>query len=176
MFTYLVIHSIIYFKKISCFCKETYHWSLRKVGLSLEGFWRGIWKGKDCLWMGRFKKRKKEKEEGARIGVLVGKFWWDRLEEKAQRNWKREQLQPRLPRYASRHSWNHYPYSFFPCICFWIFNIPLIGVDEKGHKLICWDWLFTCLPCFGFWFSYVSLMSSEIHWLHAWIWSCSFFV
>ena len=43
-----------------------------------------------------------------------------------------------------------YPYSISPFVCFWIFNILLIGVDGKGHKLICWDWLLTCLPCFGF--------------------------
>ena len=83
--------------------------------------------------------------------------------EKAQELEKRAIATKAAQRYASRHSWNSYPYSISPYICFWIFNILLIGVDEKGHKLICWDWLLTCLPCFGFWFSYVSLLSSEIH-------------
>ena len=38
LFTCLSIHSIYLTSRISCFCKETYHWSLRKVGLSLGGF------------------------------------------------------------------------------------------------------------------------------------------
>ena len=35
-------------------------------------------------------------------------------------------------------------------------------MDGRGHKLICWDWLLSCLPCFGFWLFYMSLMSSKI--------------
>ena len=31
-----------------------------------------------------------------------------------------------------------------------IVNVLLFGVDEKGHELFCWDWLFTTPPCFDF--------------------------
>ena len=40
-------------------------------------------------------------------------------------------------RYASYYSQNSYLYSISPSGHFRVFNILLIGVDEKGHKLLC---------------------------------------
>ena len=82
-----------------------------------------------------------------------------------------EQLQSRLSRYAFRYYWNFYLCSIFPRVRLRIFNVLLIGVDEKGHNLFCWDSLPACLPCFDFGFIDVF----ESIWLHAWMWSCSFF-
>ena len=59
------------------------------------------------------------------------------------RETEKEQLQPRLSKYVSRSSWNSYPYSISSCVRFWIFNVILIGVDGKGHKLFCLYWLLT---------------------------------
>ena len=46
------------------------------------------------------------------------------------------------------YSRNSFSCSISPCVCFRIFNILLVGVDVKGHKLFCWDLLFTSLPYF----------------------------
>ena len=61
----------------------------------------------------------------------------------------KEWLQPRLSRYASCYS----VFSLIFGSSFWSFmNVQflLFGWDIKGHKLFCWDWLFTCLPYFDF--------------------------
>ena len=65
------------------------------------------------------------------------------LREEKHRKAENEQLQPSLSRYASCYSWNSYSYSISLCVGSWIFNILLIGVDEKGRKLFCWYWLLT---------------------------------
>ena len=49
--------------KISCFCKETYYWSLRKVGLSLEGFGEEFEIGKIAFELEDLKKDKEKRRE-----------------------------------------------------------------------------------------------------------------
>ena len=41
-----------------------------------------------------------------------------------------------LSGYVSNYSQNSCLYSIPPSGCFGIFNVSLIGVDEKGHKLL----------------------------------------
>ena len=48
---------------MSCFCKETYHWSLRKVGLSLEGFGGEFEVGKIAFESEDLKKDKEKRRE-----------------------------------------------------------------------------------------------------------------
>ena len=79
-------------------------------------------------------------------------FWKWRIEET-----EKEQLQPRLSKYAFHYFWNFYPCLIFQCACFWIFIVLLIfGVDAKGPqfdllRLICLHicavliFLFLCL-------------------------------
>ena len=62
----------------------------------------------------------------------------------------KERLQLRLSRYASCYSQNSYLYSISPFGRFGVFNILLIGVDGKGHKLFCWNWFFIYLLCSSF--------------------------
>ena len=54
---------------------------------------------------------------------------------------------------------------------YWFFENPgailLIGVDGKGHKLFCWDWLLTCLPRICLW-------SFPLAWAHWEIMTCGF--
>ena len=61
------------------FCKETYHWSLRKVGLSLEGFGGEFEVGKIAFELedlkkekGKRKKRRKEIGEFSFLGTDLG--------------------------------------------------------------------------------------------------------
>ena len=80
--------------------------------------------------------------------------WW-----KSTQEWERGDCSQGSSRYVSGYSRNSYSCSISPCVCFWILNKLLIGVDVKGHKLFCWDWSFTSLSYFDF----VSLMSLEIY-------------
>ena len=44
-----------------------------------------------------------------------------------------------------------YIWFFFREFDSWIYNCFVdFCVDEKGHNLLCWDWLLACLPCFDF--------------------------
>ena len=53
-------------------------------------------------------------------------------------------------RQVSSYSQNSCLYSISPSGRFRMLNVLLIGVDEKGHKLLCWNWFFVCLLCFSF--------------------------
>ena len=46
------------------------------------------------------------------------------------------------------YSRNSFSCSISLCVRFWLFNILLVGVDVKGHKLFYWDLSFASLPYF----------------------------
>ena len=83
---------------------------------------------------------------GGRTHWMIGRnsedFWEWRIEET-----EKEQLQPRLSRYAFRYSWNFYPCSIFQRVCFWIFIVLLILCGRKRPQIVLVDigCLFVCL-------------------------------
>ena len=65
-------------------------------------------------------------------------LWWDFAEgEPISLEVKEYFLTSGYSMYTSYYSRNSYLYSIFPSGHFRVFNILLIGVDEKGHKLLC---------------------------------------
>ena len=62
-----------------------------------------------------------------------------------------------LSGYVSSYSQNSCSYLVPFSGRFRMLNVLLISVDEKGHKLLCWNWFFVCLPCSSF---------SRCHWSH----------
>ena len=60
-------------------------------------------------------------------------------------------------RYVSSYSQNSCLYLISPFGHFKMLNFLLIGVDEKGYKLLCWNWFFVYLLCSSF---------SWCHWSH----------
>ena len=158
----MLIYSFNYLtSKISCFCKETYHWSLRKMGLSMEGFWRGIWNWEDGFWKRGLKKRKRKRRkeigEFSFLETNLGLGGWyiyigERMEEKGFRGFFAEKHSGSRKRaIATKVVWVRFSmflklitYAWFLHVFhFWIFNVLLIGVDAKGHKFFlvdigCW--------------------------------------
>ena len=136
----------------------------KEGGTLLGRFWRGIWNWEDCFWLEDLKK-KEEKKKGNRRILLLGEsffFYWGRrsfLEQHAL-----EDFWGRRTEETEKSNCNQgYPgmllvtlrilihTRFFCVFDSWIFNCPVdFCVDEKGHNLLCWDWLLACLPCFDF--------------------------
>ena len=56
------------------FCKETYHWSLRKVGLSSEGFEGEFKMGKIAFELEDLKKEKEKRREEIREFAFLERF------------------------------------------------------------------------------------------------------
>ena len=65
-------------------------------------------------------------------------LWWDFAEgEPISLEVKEYFLTSGYSMYASYYSWNSYLYLISSSGHFRVFNILLIGVEEKGHKLLC---------------------------------------
>ena len=120
----------------------------RKTNLGLEGWYIYVRKGK---------------KRG-------GRYWSLEREEKEERTSKKEDfylgIVLRRKRKDSQQP-SHYNQScpgmhrvafgiliyilFFRVFDSWVFDCLVdFCVDEKGHNLLCWDWLLACLPCFDF--------------------------
>ena len=95
---------------------------------------------------------KKEKEI-----VITGFAWILQKENQSHLKLRNTSQRVVLSRYVSNYSQNSCLYSIPHSGCFGIFNVLLIGVDEKGHKLLGWNWFFVCLLCYSF---------SWCHWSH----------
>ena len=124
----------------------------RKVDFlqQIEYFFRGdIYTWERMLEKGGFFLEDLEQERMIRGGEKKeepGILWlsWRKSMEK----WERSDCSQGSSRCVPSYSRNSYSCSISPCVHFWIFNILLVGVDVKGHKLFCWDWSFTSLPYF----------------------------
>ena len=95
---------------------------------------------------------------------------------------EREPISLEVEQYFSKAGSSRYSYMkltsshlYLILHCFSFFANPgiilligvLIGVDEKGHRLFCWDWLLTCLPRICLW-------SFPLTWAHWKIMRCGF--
>ena len=155
---------------------ETYHWSLRKVGLSLEGFGGDFWDRQS----GKVHKREKRGTgsthwEQREKGKIFHGFRWEEKElvstglwgilEKGNRSHLKSSNTSQKQVLPGTVTWNsHLLISIWFYIVFLFFANPgiilLIGVDGKGHRLFYWDWLLTCLPRICLW----SFPLARAHW------------
>ena len=154
------------------------------MGLSVEGFWRGIWNWEDGFWKGRLKKRKrKRRKEIGEFSFLETKFrsWRvihrKRMEEKKWGGFfaekhsgsRKRAIATKVVRVCSSMFLKLITYAWFLLVFlfFWIFNVLLIGVDAKGHKFFSRYWLLMCSPQTRLW-------SSPLAWAHWKIMRCGF--
>ena len=81
------------------------------------------------------------------------------LQKKNQSHLKGAPLEGWFFRYIFGSSQNYYLHSVPLCGRFRMLNALLIGVDEKGHKLLCWNWFFLFFPWSSFsWYHWSRLI------------------